>query len=77
MQLVAAPEFFFFSGGGGRSSGQNAILRVQKSKHLPKMADFGHFFLGGGEQVGESIQGGGGQMTPCPLDAATECNIIL
>ena len=36
--------------GGGASKGQNAILRGQKSQNLPKMADFGHFFLlrGGG-----------------------------
>ena len=38
---VAAPEIFC----GGASRGQNAILRGQKSKNLPKMADFGHFFL--------------------------------
>ena len=34
------------------SRGKNAILRLQKSKNLPKMADFGHFFLLTGEKVG-------------------------
>ena len=29
----------------GASRGQNAILRGQKSKKLPKMADFGNFFF--------------------------------
>ena len=54
---VAAPEFFC---GGSRG---------QKSKNLPKMADFDHFFLltGGG---GKSLQLGG-LCPPCPLDAAT------
>ena len=36
--------------------GQNTILRGQISKHLPKMADFGHFFLltGGGASGGRA-----------------------
>ena len=46
---VAAPEIFLW----GASRGQNAILSGQKSKNLPKIADFGHFILlRGGGQVG-------------------------
>ena len=60
---------------GGASRGQNAIPRGQKSKNLPKMADFGHFFLltGGGASGGKSLRLGG-HLPPCPppLDAATE-----
>ena len=51
---VAAPE-----------RGQNAILRGQKSKNLPKMADFDNFFLLTGGQVGGRASKGG-QMPPCP-----------
>ena len=49
---VAAPYFF----GGGASRGQNAFLRGQKSKNLPKMADFDNFFFwrGGGGASGRS-----------------------
>ena len=58
----------------GASRGKNAILRGQKSKNLPKMADFGHFFLltGGASGGGQSLQLGA--FAPCPpLDAATDC----
>ena len=51
---VAAPEFFC----RGASRGQNAILRGQKSKNLPKMADFDHFFFWRG--------GKWGWRPPCP-----------
>ena len=57
----------FFCGGG--IEGQNAILRGQKYKNLPKMADFGHFFLLTGGQVGGRASNGGGanaQMPLCP-----------
>ena len=36
--------FFFLLSGGGHRGGQNVILRGQKSKNLPEMTDFGHFF---------------------------------
>ena len=63
------------------SRGQNAILRGQKSKNLPKMAVFDHFFffwLGGAG--GEPLTGG--QMPPCPPShaatdsTATEHNLV-
>ena len=71
---VAAPEICC-----GGIEGQNAFLRGQKSKILPKMADFCHFFpflMGkGGGQVGGRASDGG-QMPPhAPLDAATVCII--
>ena len=59
---MAAPEFFLW----GASRGQNAILRGQKSKNLPKMADFGHFFLLTGGQVGGQSLWLGGICPPCP-----------
>ena len=62
---MAAPEIFFVE---GASKGQNAFLRGQKSKNLPKMADFDHFCLltGGGASGGRTSEGGGGQMPKCP-----------
>ena len=64
---MAAPEIFLWEA----SRGQNAILRGQKSKNLPKMADFGHFFLLTGGQVGAEPPTGVGICPPCPLDATT------
>ena len=60
---------------GGASRGQNAILRGQESKNLPKMADFGHFFLLTGGQVGGGRASDWGHLPPMPppLDAATAC----
>ena len=63
-KTVAAPEIFLC---WGASRGQNMILRGQKSKNLPKMADFGNFFS---SDWGESGGGGqslwwGGSSTPC------------
>ena len=52
--------------GGGASRGQNAILRGQKSKNLPKMADFGHFFLLTGGKWGGAEPPTGGHFPPCP-----------
>ena len=46
------------------------FLRGQKSKKLPEMADFGHFFLLTGGQVGGRASDGGG--ANAPFDAATE-----
>ena len=71
---MAAPEIFC---GGGASRGQNAILRGQKSKNLPKMTDFGHFFSSdwGASGGGEPPTGGGGIFPHAPLDAATAENI--
>ena len=44
----------------GASREQNAYLRGQKSKNLPKMADFCHFFLlTGGKWVGAEPPTGG------------------
>ena len=49
----------------GGLRGQNTILRGQKSKNLPKVADFGHFFLlTGGGQGGEPPTGGGNAPIP-------------
>ena len=59
----------------GASRGQNAFLRGQKSKNLPKIADLDHFFILTGGKWGDRTSNGGGQMPPCsppPLDAATE-----
>ena len=45
---MAAPDqifFFFFCGGGHRGEGAKCDLRGQKSKELPEMADFSHFFF--------------------------------
>ena len=64
VETVAAPEFFFFEGGASR--GQNAILRGEKSKNLPKMADFGQIFLLTGGQVGEAEPPTGGANAPSP-----------
>ena len=61
---VAAPEIFLW----GASRGQNAILRGQKSKNLPKMGDFGHFFLLTGGKWGAEPPTWGPH---APLDAAT------
>ena len=58
---VAAPEIFC----GGASRGQNTFLRGQKSKKLPKMADFGHFFFWLGGKWGEKPPTGG-KMPPMP-----------
>ena len=60
---VAAQENFLW--------GQNAILRGQKTKNLLKMADFGHFFLLTGGQVGEQSLQLGSKFSHAPLDAAT------
>ena len=64
---MAAPEFFFFFflWGGGASRGQNAILRGQISKNLPKMADFGNFFLLTGGKWGAEPPTGG-HLPPMP-----------
>ena len=53
-----------FFGWGASRGGGNAILRGQKSKNLPKMADFGHFLLLTGGKWGQSFRLGG-QMPPC------------
>ena len=47
--------------------------RGQKSKNLPKSADFGHFFFWGGRGA-EPLAGGAANApyAPFPLDAATE-----
>ena len=47
-RTAAAPEIFY-----GGIEGQNAFLRGQKSKNLPKMDDFDHFFFwwGGAEPL--------------------------
>ena len=41
-------------------------------KKLPKMAYFGHFFLGGGGSEGKQNLRLRGEMSLCPLDAATD-----
>ena len=51
----------------GASRGQNAFLRGQKSKNLPKMADFNHFLLLTGWQVGDRASNWGwGENAPMP-----------
>ena len=50
-------------------------MHFRGGKNLPKMADFGHFFLlTGGKMGGQSLQWGGANfpmLPPPPLDAAT------
>ena len=78
MEAVVALEIFLW---GRVSRGQNAILRGQKSKNLPKMADFGHFFLltEGGQMGDRASDWGGGQMShaPPPLDATIEWKLYM
>ena len=69
VQSVAAPENFSW----GAARGQNAYLRGQKSKKLPKIADFSHFFFLTGGKWGRASDWG--KCPPCPLDAATEFSI--
>ena len=40
-------------------------------KYLPKMAYFGHFFFGGGSEGKQNLRLRG-EMSLCPLDAATD-----
>ena len=51
--------------------GENAILRGQKFKNLPKMADFGHFFSADGASRGRASDGGGGG-GKCPIELVCE-----
>ena len=55
---------FVFGGHGGGA--QNAILRGQKSKNLPKMTYFDHFSLLTGGGVGAELRRGGGAIGPMP-----------
>ena len=61
---MAAPENFLW----GVSRGQNATLRGQKSKKMPKMDDFDNFFFltWGGGQVGEEPPTWEGANAPIP-----------
>ena len=63
----------------GDIEGAKCDSEGEKSKNLPKMADFDHFFLLTGERGDRaSDSGGGGQMPPMPpLDAATDDGIGL
>ena len=65
----------FFVGG---IKGEKCNSEGGESKNLLKMADFGHFFLLMGGQVGaEPLMGGGGQIVlHAPLDAATDKSIL-
>ena len=64
---MAAPEKILW----GASRGQNAYLSGQKSKELPKMADFCHFFPSDWGKVGDRAP-----HAP-PLGAATGSNLSV
>ena len=69
---VAAPEIFLWGGIEGAKCNSEGV----KIKNLPKMADFGHFFLDGGGKWGAEPPTGG-KCPHAPLDAATAWHVTF
>ena len=67
---LAAPELFLRGASQGKKSNSEG---AKNQKNLPKMADFGYFFLlmGGISNLLEPPMGGGMPPMPIPLDVAT------